>query len=135
MGRRHTGRKLAMQILYQIEVRSVDIETVLEDYKYDKRFHKETLNWAFELANGAWSNCQKSDDWIKKYAIDWEFSRINPLDKSLLRMAFYELCCTDTPHTVILNEAIELAKKYSSDDSPKFINGILGSYVKDVIHA
>ena len=131
MGKRRTGRKIAMQILYQVEVQKSSVEDVLRLYFKAHSFHPETVSWSSTLSKNTWVNVDKCDEWIKKYAIDWEFSRINPLDKSLLRLAFYELCFTETPSTVVLNEAIELAKRYSTDDSSKFINGILGSYVKD----
>jgi len=56
--------------------------------------------------------------------------RINPIDKALLRLALYEIIYDETPHQVVVNEILEICKRYSTDDSPKFINGILGEYIK-----
>lgn len=134
MGKRRTGRKLAMQILYQTELQNLEVESIAEHYLDSNPFHPETRQWAMQLALYAWEKRDASDALIKQYSIDWDFSRISPIDKSLLRLAFYELCFTNTPASVVLDEAIELAKKYSTDDSPKFINGILGKYVETHVH-
>ncbi len=130
MGRRHTGRKLAMQAVYQAEVQGGDISYIIDAYIEAGNFHPETKEWASELATGVWANKAASDTLVSAYAIGWDLSRINPVDLSLLRVAFYELLHFDTAPSIILNEAIELSKKYSTDDSPKFINGILGKYVE-----
>ena len=134
MGKRRTGRKLAMQILYQSEVQELPASELAEAYLDSNPFHPETRQWAIELAENAWEKRESADALIKKLSIDWDFSRISPIDKSLLRLAFYELCFTQTPLNIVLDEAIELAKKYSTDDSPKFINGILGKYVETHVH-
>lgn len=134
MGRRSTGRKLAMQVLYQTEVTEKDIEDVLLSYIEASNFHSTSKAFSSELARGAWDFRNEADALIKAYAIGWDLDRINPIDRNICRLAFYELSKTETPYTVILNEAIELAKKYATEDSPKFINGILGAYVKQHVH-
>jgi len=134
MGKRRTGRKLAMQILYQAELQGLQVDEIADDYLDSNPFHPETRQWATQLAVQAWEKREDADALIKQLSIDWDFSRISPIDKSLLRLAFYELCFTNTPMNVVLDEAIELAKKYSTDDSPKFINGILGKYVETNVH-
>jgi N utilization substance protein B len=131
MSRRHTGRKLAMQILYQFDMRPTDIEVILLDFKKDKTYEKETMDFALELAAGAWEHVAESDVLISEYAKGWEIGRINLLDKSLLRLAFFEILKTKTPESVIINEVLELSKSFSTDESPKFINGILGGYIKE----
>jgi transcription antitermination protein NusB len=130
MGRRHTGRKLAMQAVFQAEVQGGDIQYIIDSYIESGQFHAETKEWASELASGVWKHRDEADALVKEYAIGWDIFRINPVDLSLLRIAFYELLHLETPPSIILNEAIELAKKYSTDDSPKFVNGILGKYVE-----
>jgi transcription antitermination protein NusB len=130
MGRRHTGRKLAMQAIYQASVQGGDISYIIDSYIEAGNFHAETKEWASELTTAVWKHRAESDALISKYAIGWDLSRINPVDLSLLRVAFYELLYLETAPSIILNEAIELSKKYSTDDSPKFINGILGKYVE-----
>ena len=130
MGRRRTGRKLAMQVLYQVDMQDGNLDYILDHYIELGDFHEDTKDLALELSRSAWRYVGKSDEKIKKYAIGWEFSRINPVDKALLRLGFYELIGAKTPPSIVIDEIVELAKKYSTDDSPKFINGILGAYVE-----
>lgn len=129
MGKRHTGRKLAMQLLYQAAVRKIDVDTVLADFWAHAEFDRSTQEWAEALSKHTWEKREDIDADIVRLAIDWEFGRINPVDKSILRIALYELKYTDTPSNIIIDEAVEIAKKYSTDDSPKFINGILGGFL------
>lgn len=132
MGKRNTGRKLAMKALYQAELQKVTIEEINKDYLIKSRYLEDTKNWAINLSQGTWSKLTELDQLISTYAVGWSLKRINPIDKSILRIAFYELLETDTPVQIVINEALEIAKKYSTDDSPKFINGILGKYVENV---
>ena len=131
MGKRNTGRKLAMQTLYQTEVRKADIETVLDVFMEKAAYLETTKEWSCFLARNTFAKKEELDKIIAQYAIDWDLDRINPLDKSLLRLALYKLKYTDTPLRVVLDEVIEIAKKYSTQDSAKFINGILGKYISD----
>lgn len=131
MGRRHTGRKLAMQTLYQADLRGVEIDVILEEFIEHSIYFPETKDWTKSLSLNVWEKRDELDALIQKYAIDWDISRINPIDKNILRLAFYELIYSDLHKNMVLNEAIEIAKKYSDDDAPRFINGILGAYVED----
>ena len=128
MGKRSTSRKLAMKTLYQASV-SGDIEIVVDRFLRGSEYLLETKNWAIELAQKTWSKKAELNEIIKRYAIGWVIDRINPIDKSILQLAFYEIKYTETPPQVIINEALEISKKYSTEDSPKFINGILGNYI------
>ena len=130
MGRRHTGRKLAMQSLYQADLRDVDIDVILEEFIDQSIYFPETKEWTRSLAMSVWEKKDELDGLIQKYAIDWDITRINPIDKNILRLAFYELRYSDLHKNMVINEAIEIAKKYSDDDAPRFINGILGAYVE-----
>lgn len=131
MGKRSTGRKLAMQLLYQLEMQHGNLESVKDVFTEYATYEESTKQWALSLFEGTVSAFESCDALINKYSIGWELKRINAIDKCILRLAFYELLKTETPHTIILNEAIELSKRYSTADSPKFINGILGAWVKD----
>lgn len=130
MGVRSTGRKLAMQIVYQADIRHCSVDDILIEFFKNGKYSNETMTWAITLSKASWAYKSEADILIKKYSVDWDISRINPIDKSILRIAFYELSSKESPIKVILNEAIEISKKYSTDDSPKFINGILGAYVE-----
>ncbi|RAP32741.1 transcription antitermination factor NusB [Candidatus Marinamargulisbacteria bacterium SCGC AAA071-K20] len=130
MGKRSTGRKLAMQLLYQLDAQKSESDSVKTIFEEQAKFHEDTKEWALTLFEGAAKAQSECDDLIIKYAIGWEIGRINSVDRCILRLAFYELLHTETPFTVVVNEAIELCKRYSTEDSPKFVNGILGNYVK-----
>ena len=130
MGKRSTGRKLAMQALYQAEIQRLDIQELLDEFLAQSNPNADTRDWAKELAGNAFLHIEDADTKIKDYAINWDLSRLNLVDKSILRLAIYELDHTETPINIVLNEAIEIAREFSTDESPKFINGILGNYIK-----
>ncbi len=130
MGKRNTGRKLAMQILYQADLRGAQVSDVLRHFWEIHDFEQETTQWANELSTNTWHHLAQIDPVIERLAIGWDFDRLNPIDKAILRIAFYELIHQKIPPNIVINEAIEICKKYSSDDSPKFVNGILGQYIK-----
>lgn len=130
MGKRNTSRKLAMQVLFQTEFQNSPALDTINHYLNRQSQFDETKTWTLSLIEGVLEHKNSLDDLIKKYAVDWEINRMNGVDRNLLRLAFYEMKYLQTPVAVILNEVIELAKKYSTDDSPKFINGILGNFVR-----
>jgi len=129
MGKRHTGRKLAMQALYQADMRNADIESVTHLFIKGANYVDETKDWALFLSHEVTRKKDELDKLIQEYAIDWDIDRINPIDKNILRIALFELKFTDTPETVVVDEAVEIAKKYSTEDSGRFINGLLGEYL------
>lgn len=130
MGKRSTARRLAMQALYQAELAGIEVETALKNISDNEKFIPETVDFGASLALAAWSQRAELDKIIQKMAIDWPLDRIGKVDRSILRLAISELKLGDTPDSVIINEAVELAKKYSGEESAKFINGILGAYVR-----
>jgi len=130
MGKRNTARRLAMQALYQADLSGIDIDTALDNISQSEKFIPETLGFAASLAKAAWKRREESDKTIAALAIDWPLDRIGKVDRSILRLAIEELKIGETPTSVVINEAVELAKKYSGQDAAKFINGILGTYVR-----
>ncbi|MCX5751296.1 MAG: transcription antitermination factor NusB [Candidatus Saganbacteria bacterium] len=131
MGKRSTSRRLAMQALYQMEVGKFSLEEVLEKTFEEEKFMPETREFTARLTQGVFSELKNIDKLIEENAKEWTFDRINEVDKSILRLAIYELKFDkDNPPSVVINEALELAKKYSTPQSSKFINGILGSIIK-----
>ena len=130
MGSRSTGRKLAMQLLYQAELRNKTLEEVTEAIESDSSYPIATRKFAISLAKSTWKIRKILDQHIDTLAIDWDIDRISIVDKNILRLAIYELKESQTPQNVILNEAIELAKQFSSEDASRFINGILGKLIK-----
>ena len=130
MGKRSTARRLAMQAIYQADLSNLDIQTALNNIAESENFIKETLDFAEVLAKSAWEAREETDKIIADLAIDWSLDRIGKVDRSILRLALQELKTGETPTSVVINEAVELAKKYSGEESAKFINGILGAYVR-----
>tara|TARA_B100001113_G_C21038442_1_gene591217 strand:- start:247 stop:672 length:426 start_codon:yes stop_codon:yes gene_type:complete len=132
MGSRHTGRKLAMQVLFQADIQNaLDIDEIMSDYFSLKTYHSETLKWSKMLVLGTWSSRLEIDNMIGQYLIGWDINRVNRIDLSLLRLAIYEIKMIKTPARVVINEMLELSKKYGTDESCKFINGVLDTYVRD----
>lgn len=130
MGKRNTARRLAMQALYQSDLSGIDAETALKNIFESEKFIPETTQFAEFLAKAAWADRENLDRTISELAIDWPLDRIGKVDRSILRLSIQELKMGETPVSVIINEAVELAKKYSSFEAAKFINGILGAYVR-----
>ena len=119
-----------MQALFQADLAEVEIDAALKNISEAENFIPETLDFAGQLARAAWKERQRLDKIIKELAIDWPLDRIGKVDRSILRLALQELNLGETPASVVINEAVELAKKYAGEEAAKFINGILGAYVR-----
>jgi len=132
LGKRATSRKLAMQALYQADTTGEDIEDVFKELFLREDYLKETEKFSEALSCGAWKERAASDKVITKLSKDWTLNRIGRVVLSVLRLAIYELKFEkDTPASVVINEAVELAKRFSSPEAGKFVNGILGAFVKE----
>ncbi|OGC07246.1 transcription antitermination factor NusB [candidate division WOR-1 bacterium RIFOXYA2_FULL_36_21] len=130
MGKRTTGRRLAMQALYEADFGLAKVLEIIERLSKEENMIEESLSFAKHLACGAFDKKDEIDSIIKKHSKDWPIERMSGVDRNILRVALYELIFTKTPPQVVINEALELAKKYSSFEAAKFINGILGGYIK-----
>jgi N utilization substance protein B len=86
---------------------------------------------AIDMANHAWDQCQSIDTWLERLAPQWPPRRQPAVDRNLLRLAVWELTSSDTPPKVVIDEAIELAKQFSTEQSPAFINGVLDAVLKE----
>lgn len=132
MGRR-LARELALKILYAHESGRNETQKVINEIFSKKKYHTSDKNFALALTMLTIENTTKIDDYIKGALQNWEFERIGTIDKLILRMGICEfLFFDDIPFEVSINEAIELAKKFGTDESNKFVNGILDAIVKKV---
>jgi len=127
---RHRGREAAIQMLYQWEVGRTPIAEVCErfwvDAPIDSPVEDEVRAFATRLADGVVAHVSEIDPLITEAADHWRIERMQVMDRLILRLAVYEfLYATDTPGKVVINEALELARTFSADDSVRFINGIL----------
>lgn len=126
MGLRHKGRQIALQILYQKDVAGVPLEEALATYQSHLNPSPEAFAFARELVEGVAEHQIQIDEIIQKYSENWRLERMSVTDRNILRLATYELLYRpDIPPKVAINEAIELAKEFGTEDSPAFVNGIL----------
>ncbi len=126
MGARRQAREAALQILYLVDVGNFSPEEAAKALWRDNPLPPRARTFADELAAGAAGRLKELDAFITKYAENWELSRMAAVDRNILRLAAYELLShKDTPVSVVIDEAVEIAKAYSTQDSGKFVNGIL----------
>ena len=119
-----------MQALYQLDVQGADAFETLNGFFMENDQDDFTRQLASDWTKGTWEHLKQCDEFINASTIKWEFGRLSPVDKNILRLAVYQLkFCPDVPPKVVINEAIELAKKYGTDKSPAFVNCVL-----DAVH-
>ncbi|HWO43456.1 MAG TPA: transcription antitermination factor NusB [Candidatus Eisenbacteria bacterium] len=126
MGTRRKGRELALQALYQIEITGDTSSAALEFFLKHFEGSPKAREFARRLVSGVVSQKATIDRLIARSAENWKLERIGKVELIILRMAIYELLfCPDIPPNVSLDEAIEIGKRFGSDDAAAFINGIL----------
>ncbi|WP_424246036.1 N utilization substance protein B [Elusimicrobium posterum] len=128
MGKRRLAREHALQTLYFADnsnVTQADIAEYKEDFK--DKLDAENYEFCCKLIDGTLANKEVLDEKISSYAKNWTVSRMSVVDRSILRMAGFEIifCDEKTPIPAIIDEAIELAKRFSTENSSRFINGLL----------
>lgn len=126
-GARRKARELVLQALYQADVNgSHEVEAQLDTLCENFLISKKAMPYARELLEGISRNIQKIDSLITENAKNWRVDRMSIIDRNILRLGVFEVAFNEqVPATVAINEAIEIAKRFSADDSASFINGIL----------
>jgi N utilization substance protein B len=129
MARRSKAREVAVQMLYQVDLNpSVEIQTVR--HMVDEALDDEELReFAWRLFVGVMEVRPLLDERIQSVAENWSLKRMAPTDRNVLRLGAFELISTNTPHRVVLDEAIELARVFGSAQSAQFVNGVLDKLV------
>ncbi len=126
-GTRHEARERAFHILYEAEVKGLDLGTVVAALPLAPD------PFAVELLDGVADHADEVDALVTAHSRNWELSRMPALDRALLRLATYELAHRpDVPTAAVIDEAVGLAKEYSTDDSGRFVNGVLSAVAADV---
>ena len=126
MGKRTKARECALQMLYQWDITREPMDRVTGLFWQVRTSTDETRAMAERLARGAQNEMARLDEEITRASHNWRFDRIASIDKNILRLAVYELLREPgTPSSVVIDEAVELAKRFSAADSPPFVNGIL----------
>lgn len=129
MSLRSKGREYAMQMLFQWDMSQQEPAKLEAKFWKSAKAADNTRQFANELFEGAARNAAALDEIIGKHAANWKLERLAVIDRAILRLAVHELQSTNTPAKVVINEAVELAKKFSGDESAPFVNGIL-----DAVH-
>jgi N utilization substance protein B len=127
---RSKARKRALDVLYESEVRDVDATATLAERI---RLAEPPVNdYTIELVEGVVDHRARIDEILAEYAEGWTVDRMPDVDRAVLRLGVYELLWRpDVPDAVAIDEAVELAKSLSTDESPRFVNGVLGRVLKD----
>ncbi|MDO8461600.1 MAG: transcription antitermination factor NusB [Deltaproteobacteria bacterium] len=129
MGNRRKSREIALQVLYQIEMLGESSRHLL--FWKGKEIEDEVRTFAMELVDGTTEHLKEIDDLIEKQSTHWRLARMAVVDRNILRLAVYELLYgREIPVSVTLNEAIEIAKKFGTEESGSFINGVLDQIAK-----
>jgi N utilization substance protein B len=132
---RRKSRELALQALYQWNITRQDPSLILDQQKINFSPAEEDDEFAQQIIVGVLEHYNHIDELIEKFSEHWRLDRISIIDRNILRMAIFELLFReDIPPRVTLNEAIDLGKRFGSEDSSAFINGILDRIQKEVIH-
>ena len=121
-----------MQMLFQWDMSKQDPAKLESNFWREAKAADTTRSFANRLFEGAAKESAALDELIVKHAENWRFERLAAIDRAILRLAIYELRATDTPPKVVLNEAVELAKKFSSQEAGGFVNGILDAFRKSL---
>jgi transcription antitermination factor NusB len=120
-----------MQALFQLDVQGSSLLPDLDDFFRENATELPVRTLASDWTRGAWANLPACDELITAAALKWKLSRLSQVDKSILRLSVYHLkFCSDIPPKVTINEAIELAKKFGTDKSPSFVNGVLDGVLR-----
>lgn len=133
MGARTTAREAALQMLFAIEATGHDAEQAIFDFWRELPGDAEGREYADQLVRGVRQDLERIDERIRAASQNWRLERMARIDRNALRLGAYELQTrTDVPRAVILDEAVELAKRFGSDESSKFVNGVLDRIADDL---
>ncbi|MFQ5996458.1 MAG: transcription antitermination factor NusB [Dehalococcoidales bacterium] len=128
IGPRRKARGIALQALYEIDSTKHEMEAVVSRLLIEGELAEENNAFIRELVSQVLQNKEEIDRNIKKFAPAWPIEQISIIDRNILRLAIFEVLFDNKVSIkVAINEAVELAKKFGSDNSPKFVNGVLGS--------
>jgi N utilization substance protein B len=134
VGRRRKSRELALQLLYQLDVQGEGSpEPYLDEFWARHPVDREVRGFVESLVRGTKQHQAKIDELIAQYAEHWDLERMAVVDRNILRQGIFELLwMTETPPKVVINEALEVAKKFSTRESSRFINGMLDRVHKEL---
>jgi len=131
MASRRKSREYAMQMLYQWDLGGNTPEQVGATFFLERKADSEVEEFARGLFRGAVDDIERLDQLLRAHAANWRLERMAAVDRNILRMAVYELLhCPETPPHAVINEALEIARRFSGEGSVEFVNGILDTILK-----
>lgn len=131
MPSKRKSRELALQLLFLWDAHGQRDEQMTQEATHEASDDPVTRQRGLEIATGAWNGRETADKWLERLAPQWPPRRQPGVDRGILRLAVWELTNADTPPKVVIDEAIELAKLYSTENSPSFVNGVLDAVLKE----
>ena len=133
MARRSRAREVALQVLYAVDLNPEQLKSQTDEF-LASRLHDnvELIGFSSQLLVGVRRNQQQLDSELAARTQNWSLDRMAATDRNILRLAAFEILYTDTPGRVAINEALELAKRYGSSQSPQFVNGVLDRVLHDL---
>ena len=130
---RRAARELAINVLYQIDVAHLPPQEALDTAIENVELDGASSDFSRALVDGVIGHMAKIDEVLKRLSVGWELQRQPAVDRNILRMAIFEILFLDyIPASVSINEAVDLAKKYSTAESGRFVNGVLGALVREL---
>ncbi|MDD5716417.1 MAG: transcription antitermination factor NusB [Sulfuricurvum sp.] len=131
MATRHQARMAVVSLLYAYDLGNQSIADFSDEILEEKKIRNKQRDFALDLFKGVTEHLSEVDDAIIKHLKDWDFDRLGSIERATLRLGGYEIMFGELDSAVIINEAIEVAKAFGSEQSPKFINGVLDAISKD----
>ena len=131
MATRHHARMAVVSLLYAYDLGNGNIAEHTAEILEEKKIRNKQKDFALALYEGVLENIQKCDEAIITHLKDWDFERLGSIERATLRLASYEILFGELDSAVVINEAVEITKAFGTEQSPKFINGVLDAISKD----
>jgi len=132
MGNRRKSREYSLQLLYARDVTGWQMEDISPIFWKDRSTSEQTKGYAINIVNGVLAHATEINTSIEQNSSNWKITRMSYVDRNILRIAVYEFMYEDSPPVVVINEAIELAKRYGDGESGQFVNGVLDAIRKSL---
>ncbi|MFA5215039.1 transcription antitermination factor NusB [Sulfuricurvum sp.] len=131
MATRHQARMAVVSLLYAYDLGNQSIADFSDEILEEKKIRNKQRDFALDLFKGVIDHLLQVDEAIEKHLKDWDFDRLGSIERATLRLGAYEIMFGELDSAVIINEAIEVMKAFGSEQSPKFINGVLDAISRD----
>ena len=131
MATRHHARMAVVSLLYAFDLGNGNTAEHADEILEEKKIRNKQKDFALGLYDGVMQNLGKIDEAIIKHLKDWDFERLGSIERATLRLAGYEILFGELDSAVVINEAVEITKAFGTEQSPKFINGVLDAISKD----